>query len=564
LVPVESGHVVAHVHRSRRGRALARGGGIVTTRLTIVRPGLLPPAAAANETVVPFDQLRGWIANGRLLAHLGRHGEGRLLVHRLESIGRPLPLALILRAASRGRIFVEDRSGRERTITAMQLARWAVAAAREPFRVRALIARVDKTVGELEHAKPDRAAALDLTASPLYLRTDLSFGVRAGGSVGHIAGVVNSLESFTGRPILLTTDEIVTLSSSVERHQLEAPEAFWNFRELPTFVLNDVFDAAADRHVFHRPLSFVYQRYSLNSYAGIRIARRYGVPLVMEYNGSEIWMSRHWGRPLKYETLSDRIERLNLTRPDLIVVVSKAMADEVIGRGADPRRVLVNPNGVDPERYRPDIDGRPVRARYALLDSIVIGFIGTFGPWHGAEMLARAFVELRRSRPAIAASLRLLMIGDGAAMPEVRRILADGGAAEASVLTGLVPQDEGPQFLAACDVLASPHVPNPDGSAFFGSPTKLFEYMAMGRGIVASDLDQIGEVLHHGRTAWLVPPGDVASLVSGLERLVCDRGLRETLGAAAREDAVAHHTWRQHTKRTVERLQQIVAPGQRG
>src|SRR5207237_125725 len=82
----------------------------------------------------------------------------------------------------------------------------------------------------------------------------------------------------------------------------------------------------------------------------------------------------------------------------------------------------------------------------------------------------------------------------------------------------LVPQDDGPEHLAAADLLVSPHVTNPDGTPFFGSPTKLFEYMAMGRPIVASDLEQIGQTLEHGRTAWLVPPGDVEALADAMAR----------------------------------------------
>jgi glycosyltransferase involved in cell wall biosynthesis len=270
-------------------------------------------------------------------------------------------------------------------------------------------------------------------------------------------------------------------------------------------------------------------------------------------------LSRHWGRPLEYEHLSERIERLNLSSADLIVVVSRASADEIIRRGVDVSRVLVNPNGVDPERYRPNVDGHAVRSRYGLGDLTVLGFIGTFGPWHGAEVLARAFVTICQRDAQLARSLRLLMIGDGVTLPAVRRILSDGGALGGTVFTGLVPQEQGPDFLAACDLLVSPHVPNPDGTPFFGSPTKLFEYMAMGKGIVASNLDQIGEVLEHGRTGWLVPPGDVAALAAGLRRLIIDRSLRSVLGAEARWQVLSQYTWHQHTKRTIDRLHEIMA-----
>jgi glycosyltransferase involved in cell wall biosynthesis len=533
----------------------------VSRRITIVRAGVPLPPPAPDERVVPFDEFVTWVRRGTVLAHLGRYREGRLLVHRLETSGRPLPLGLALRAISRGRVSVEDVRGRRRTLTAAQLARWTAQLAAEPFRIPALLRRVQRALDDIdaERERTDRRpAVLNLAASPLYLRTDLSFGVRAGGSVAHIAGVVNELGRFTGPVTVLTSDDIPTLKPEVDVHHVPPLESFWNFRELPTFLMNDAFDRASEGAITRRP-AFVYQRYSLNNYAGLRIARRHGVPFVLEYNGSEIWMGRHWGRALKYEALSRRIEQLNLSSADLIVVVSRAMRDGVVERGIDPESVFINPNGVDPERYRPDVDGGSIRERYGLRGMTVVGFIGTFGPWHGAEALARAFAKFVNEDPVRTSTVRLFMIGDGATMPAVRRILIDGGALDRTVFTGLVPQEEGPAYLAACDLLSSPHVPNPDGSPFFGSPTKLFEYMAMGRAIIASDLDQIGEVLDHGRTAWLVEPGDVDALTDGLRRLIDDPPLRRALGAAAQHEAVTRYTWREHTRRTIERLQQVVA-----
>jgi len=76
----------------------------------------------------------------------------------------------------------------------------------------------------------------------------------------------------------------------------------------------------------------------------------------------------------------------------------------------------------------------------------------------------------------------------------------------------------------------------------------------MGKAIVASDLDQIGEVLRHGETGWLVPPGDVDGLARGLAHVIDDRTLRAALGAAARRDVLARYTWRAHVRRTMDAL----------
>src|SRR5262249_2367490 len=177
----------------------------------------------------------------------------------------------------------------------------------------------------------------------------------------------------------------------------------------------------------------------------------------------------------------------------------------------------------------------------------------------GADVLTRAFLAMLAAEPRRASETRLLLIGDGAGMPAVRSMVAVSRASDAVIFTGLVPQEEGPTHLAAADVLVSPHVPNPDGSPFFGSPTKLFEYMAMGKAIVASDLDQIGEVLYHDRDAWLVPPADPDALAGSIRRPIHDAPPRARLGTEARRQAVACHTWRQHTRRTIERLVELSA-----
>jgi glycosyltransferase involved in cell wall biosynthesis len=409
------------------------------------------------------------------------------------------------------------------------ISRWAWQALREPFTktslLAAMAAEADSLVVRARSGGPRR---LDLALSPLYLRTDLSFGLRAGGSVGHTAGVVNHLHAFAGRPIMLTTDLVPTVDPSIEVATVSPAEAYWEYPELPSLVMNRRFAEVAADVIGPRALSFVYQRYSLNNFSGATLSVERGIPFVLEYNGSEIWMSRNWGTPLEHEALSEKIEHANFAVADLIVVVSQPMADELIARQVPAGKVLVNPNGVEPDRYSPDVDASSLRARLG--------------------------------HPGYRDSLRLLMIGDGVKMPEVMAALDAAGVGDLAVMTGIVPQAEGPVYLAASDILASPHVANSDGTPFFGSPTKLFEYMAMGKGIVASDLDQVGEILEHGRAAQMVRPGDVGSLVEGLRTLIDDPARRADLGAEARRMAVERHSWREHTRKIVEALQARVPP----
>jgi glycosyltransferase involved in cell wall biosynthesis len=154
-------------------------------------------------------------------------------------------------------------------------------------------------------------------------------------------------------------------------------------------------------------------------------------------------------------------------------------------------------------------------------------------------VLTEAFALVTEHAPAA----RLLLVGDGVERPAVEQILARHKLAERAILTGKVPGGQVPDFLDACDVLASPHVSLPGGEEFFGSPTKLFEYMAAARPIVASRLGQIGDVLDDGHTALLVSPGSVEDLARAILRLLTDATLSDRLARAARHTAIARHSW---------------------
>lgn len=529
-------------------------------KITILYNTLQKPDSSNTSSVTGLDELKRWVLQGTIVKHFFRYKEAQLLTYHIDFIPKPFFIALLLKLLSRRESSVKDEQGRSQSITVRVLGKLLRKFLADFWEKSALLRRINREVEQLSGGYNERQSikTLDLSSTPVYLRTDLWFGVPSGGSIGHIAGVLNNLDNYTGKPAFLTTDVIPTVRNDIETHYIYPRQKFWDFCELPGLFFNEIFENNAHQILQGRKLSFIYQRYSLNNYSGLKLARFYKVPFALEYNGSEIWINRHWGKPLKYESLSERIELLNLKSADLIVVVSDPMKDELVGRGIKPDKILVNPNGVDPEKYSPDIDGSSIQQKYNLKDKVVVGFIGTFGKWHGAEVLAEAFGRLIREFPKYHESLRLLMIGDGITMPQVKEKLGEYGVMDNCVLTGRIPQEEGPIHLAACDILVASHVPNPDGTPFFGSPTKLFEYMAMGKGIVASNLDQIGEVLEHGRTAWMVKPGDVADLAKGIIRLVEDKELRSELGRNAREEVVTKYTWTEHVRKIIGALEKVL------
>jgi len=186
-------------------------------------------------------------------------------------------------------------------------------------------------------------------------------------------------------------------------------------------------------------------------------------------------------------------------------------------------------------------------------DKVVVGFTGTFGEWHGIPQLTEAIDKILKY--ALSMNTHFLLIGDGKFKPEAESQIRHY---ENVTFTGVVPYSDIQHYLAICDILVSPHNPQVDGKEFFGSPTKVFEYMAMGKGIVASDLGQIGEVLKHNYSAILVEPGNVNQLVEAILKLVEDKELREQLGKRAREDVVANYTWEKNAERVMKALEWVM------
>lgn len=365
----------------------------------------------------------------------------------------------------------------------------------------------------------------------VYLRTDLDLAIAplyAGGSLAHTEGILDALVQRGHRVELWSTGPMAGMPAEVREHRLRTAlraNLPWEIAELLSTLLQV-------RRVERPPdVAFVYQRYSMNNLTGLLLARRWGVPLVLEANVSEVDWREGWSS-LQFPRLARALEALVLRGSHRIATVSANAARELYAAGAPRGRLKVVPNGVRVERFA---DAAPAALPFDDGD-FVIAFSGLFYPWHGARVLAAAFVDLHARRP----NARLLLVGDGEDAPLVLSLLHEHDLGGALLHTGLVSRDDVPGYLAAADVVVSPHVRN---DAFIGSPIKIWEYMASGRAIVASDVAQMGSVLQDGVTACLVAPDDPRALADALDALARDRVRRERLGRAAQAEASREHSW---------------------
>jgi glycosyltransferase involved in cell wall biosynthesis len=428
------------------------------------------------------------------------------------------------------------------------------------------MARARHEIGRL--LATERTAVDKVTGSEvLYLNANLWFGVKAGGSFGHISGVVNALLQ-TGHAVhFASAGGRLMVKDAATYIQLVPPAYFgpaFNYYRFHFSVVQQLKQLATHRH-----FDFIYQRLSIANYSGVVLSRALGIPLIIEYNGSEAWIARNWGRPLRKQGLAEQVEAANLRHAHLVVTISDVLRDELLDRGVAPERIVTYPNCIDPEMFDPrrftTQELTALRRRHGIpADAVVVTFIGTFGQWHGAEILAQAIRQLldKHHEWIEEEKVHFLLVGNGLKMPDVREILGNHAQGPYITLTGLVPQHEAPLYLASSDILCSPHVPNADGTKFFGSPTKLFEYMAMGKSIVASDLDQIGDILRNAvrlpvtdnvedilanrRVALLVEPGNANEFAQGIISLVKSAPLRKVLGVNARCLAMKRYTWCSH------------------
>lgn len=302
---------------------------------------------------------------------------------------------------------------------------------------------------------------------------------------------------------------------------------------LPFLGLFDSLHFADACRIHLRGYDALYERHGYMGFGGVLAARAMRIPLILELNGNIVKEIDERG--LKMSRIQRWLGRWITARTfhaaDRIVVVSRSLKEVLEREFRIPaERIEVILNGVNIDLFSERRDTGDEHARHGINGGQVVTFVGSFEPWHGVDLLVKAFRQVVDRIP----ESKLLLVGDGQqkalTVQETQRLGLEGRIK----FLGRLPQEQVASILGLSKVVVAPYPF--EYSDIVGSPLKLVEYMASGKGIVASTAP-IHEVIEDGVTGLRVPPANAAALAEGIIKLIENDSLRNELGKNARERA---------------------------
>jgi glycosyltransferase involved in cell wall biosynthesis len=276
---------------------------------------------------------------------------------------------------------------------------------------------------------------------------------------------------------------------------------------------------------------------------GSTISRIRGVPAVLTWHNDLPPVTR-MARILV--TVHDQLVLpLYLPQFSSIIATSKLYAETSHILEAHKGRVVVIPNGVDTQRFNPDIPGEEIRSRLGVDRGKIVLFVGALTQWHrykGLDVLIQAMALMRdQVREA-----RLVIVGAGQLETEYRQLVDQHGLTSCVIFAGNVPDDELPKYYSCSDMLA---LPSRDRSEGFG--LTILEANATGKPAIGTMVGGIPGVIRNGYNGLLVPPNDPSALAEAIQKVLSDDDLLKRMGRNGRAFA-ERHDWSIVAKQTEE------------
>jgi phosphatidylinositol alpha-1,6-mannosyltransferase len=205
--------------------------------------------------------------------------------------------------------------------------------------------------------------------------------------------------------------------------------------------------------------------------------------------------------------------------------------------GVPEEKIEVVYPAVDTERFRPDVDGRSIRARYAGPDDVLLLSIGRLQRRKGHDIAIEAMAQLSRELP----NLKYVIAGDGEERERLEQIARDRGVADRVFFAGVVSDAELPAFYTASDIFVLPN--RIDNGDIEGFGIVFLEAAASGRPAIGGDSGGVPEAVERDVTGLLVDGADAADVAKGIRTLAASPEQRRRMGEAGRARARDSFSW---------------------
>lgn len=188
--------------------------------------------------------------------------------------------------------------------------------------------------------------------------------------------------------------------------------------------------------------------------------------------------------PYKFlQRIGKLIESKNIRNADLVLSINEGLREYTIRMGADPDKTRVIRAGIDSKRFSPSINGKKIREKYGIReDDTVLFFMGWLYHFSGLKEVALELAKIKEEKP----NVKLLIVGDGDAFDDLQKLREENHLDGQIIMTGKQPYESIPEFIAAADVCLLPAYNNEIMRDIV--PIKFYEYMAMGKPVIATKL----------------------------------------------------------------------------
>ncbi len=218
---------------------------------------------------------------------------------------------------------------------------------------------------------------------------------------------------------------------------------------------------------------------------------------------------------------------------DLIVTIGEISKQLIIKHyDIEPKKIRIVPNGVDPEKYKPQQMSIVLKDKFGLPDKPIALFVGNLIPRKGLRFLIDAAKTILKENP----DTQFVIVGEGPQKNPLIQNIKDAGITKNFKMLGGLKEPELMQIYGCADVFVLPSMQEGQGIV-------LLEAQASKVPVVAFNIGGVNEAVVNNKTGMLVKPGDSEELATALQKLLQDKTLREKMGAAGREFVLENYTW---------------------